>query len=75
MLKVYDTATAPTCGAGVPIVRLVCPGATAGGNGTIRVKNGKTYSDGLGYCGTGALADADTTAISANSVAVNMDFQ
>jgi hypothetical protein len=65
VVKLYDSATAPTCGSGTPFARLVCPGASAGAVSQLNLSNGKLFANGLGYCVTGALADADTTARSA----------
>jgi hypothetical protein len=58
-LKLYDTATAPTCGSGTPVATLAVP------NGGAPVKFGTPlglgFVNGIGFCITGAIADADTT--------------
>lgn len=75
VVKFYDSAVAPTCGSGTPFFRLVCPGATTGGNGMANAPNGKQFASGLGYCVSGGLADGDVSVLSANSVSVSMDYQ
>ena len=64
-LKLYDKATAPTCGTDTPIATILLPV-----NGTVVVAPtfGVGVVNGLGYCITGGAADTDTTAVAANQV-------
>jgi len=76
-LKFYDTAVAPTCGSGTPSKRIMIPVAASAANGNfenIDFTFGTKFFQGIGYCVTGALPDADTTAITANSVLINIDW-
>lgn len=77
-LKIYDSASA-TCGSGTPIKRILIPqnSTAANGGGTV-ISFGPTgivTSTGFSYCVTGGIADADTTAIGANTVTVNADYK
>lgn len=55
-LKLYNKATAPTCGTDTPFMRIPLPPGIAG-----LAINGAQFPLGIGYCLTGALADNDTT--------------
>jgi hypothetical protein len=68
-LKLYDTATAPTCGSGTPYAVFGIPGnlALAGSNFTPATTI--LFTKGIGYCITGAAANADTTAVGVGQVA------
>lgn len=77
-LKLYNKATAPTCGTDTPVKRLIIPAAATAANGAgsnITFAAGVYFNTGLGYCITGGLADSDTTAVAANTVLVNIDWQ
>lgn len=65
-VKFYNKATAPTVGTDTPIwTVLVAAGATI----TIQMDmNPLRFSTGIAYAITGAVADADTTAVAANDV-------
>lgn len=77
-LKIYDSASA-TCGSGTPIKRILIPqnSTAANGGGTVISFGpaGIVTSTGFSYCITGLIADADTTAIGANTVAFNADYK
>lgn len=74
-LKIYDTATSPTPGAGTPMVRLMVP-AGASGAGVVRsYENGLIFANGIGYCFTGGIADNDTTSVSASEFIVNIYYK
>jgi hypothetical protein len=76
-LKLYDSATAPTCGSGTPVKRLLIPVASTAANGggsNITFPSPIKFTNGIGYCVTGGITDADTTALTANTVAVNIDW-
>ena len=77
-LKLYNSATAPTCGSGTPYVRYLIPAnstAALGAGSNIGSGVGHAFSAGIGYCVTGALANADTTAITASSVTVSIWYK
>jgi hypothetical protein len=77
-VKVYDSASAPTCGSGTPVGRHIIPANSAAANGSgndIVFPLGKAFASGIGYCVTALLPDADTTALTANTVAVNFDWK
>lgn len=65
-IKFYDKASAPTVGTDVPAFTVALPA-----NGIPVVLNseaGIDFGTGLAYAITGAVGDADTTAVSANDV-------
>lgn len=64
-LKLYNKATAPTCGTDTPVATLLVP---TGGQVSVPGSFGVPFSLGLGYCITGGAADSDTTAVTANQV-------
>lgn len=74
-LKFYNTASTPTGGSGTPVLRLLIPGNTSGAAGAFEFSNGIAFSSGIGFTITGAVADNDTTAISANEVIVNVIYK
>lgn len=71
-LKLYNKATAPTCGTDTPAWTIPVPfGASSSGGGvTVPMGQGLIFSSGLGFCLTGAIADSDTT-VAATGVAIN----
>jgi hypothetical protein len=76
-LKLYDSASAPTCGAGTPVKVLPIPVSSTAANGAgsnVTISVGAKFANGIGYCVTGALPNADTTALTANNVLVNIDW-
>ena len=75
-LKLYNSASAPTCGAGTIVARYLIPGAASGGAGSnVVIPLGKSFSTGIAYCITGGIADADTTAVAASAYIVNMTYK
>lgn len=66
-LKLYNKATAPTCGTDTPAQTILLP---AGQSVPIDFGLGQLYPAGLGMCLTGAIADNDATN-AATGVAVN----
>jgi hypothetical protein len=77
-LKLYDKATAPTCGTDTPIKRLIIPAATTAANGAlsnIEFPAGIRFNLGIGYCVTTGITDADTTAPAANTFLINVDWR
>lgn len=74
-LKLYNSATAPTCGSGTPVARYIIPASTAGAGSNIDVSVGAEYTTGIGYCVTAGIADSDTTAVAASSYIVNIVYK
>lgn len=64
-LKFYNKATAPTVGTDTPLFTIP---VNAGETVSFANDIGITFSLGIGLAVTGALADADTTAVAANSL-------
>lgn len=61
-LKLYNTATIPSCGSGVPVWTIPIPqGAGAGAGVSLPSTDGIMFSLGLGACITGGIADNDNT--------------
>jgi len=69
-LKLYDTATAPTCGAGTPVwtVPSFASGTPAGGAALALI-----FASGVGFCVTGGVADLDTSPAPAG-VVIDLGF-
>lgn len=68
-LKVYDTATAPTCGSGTPKIRLPLPPQSTGGGSPTPLPP-VTMVFGVGFCLTSGIADNDS-GNAATGVALN----
>jgi len=73
-LKFHNTAGTPTAGSGVTDTFLI-PGNTAGAGVVINIDKGIAFSTGIGVSITGAIADADTTAIGASDVVLNIYYK
>jgi hypothetical protein len=71
-LKLYDSATAPTAGSGTPKKRIMIP---ANGGVEASYDNGDAFTAGIGFTTTGAIGDADTTAVAASTFLVNMSYK
>jgi len=72
-VKLYNKATAPTVGTDVPAMILPIPAAVSGVPGVCMLPigfSGFRFALGLGIAITGAVADADTTAVAAGQVKV-----
>lgn len=78
-VKLYDTATAPTCGSGTPIRRFMIPANSTAANGAgsnIPLgTSGIAFVNGIGLCVTGGIADADTTAPTASVATVGLSYK
>ena len=71
-LKIYNTASVPTCGSGTPVARYEIP---ASGGFVSEISNGIAFSSGIGFCVTGGQADSDTTAPGASNYIVNFYYR
>jgi len=77
-LKLYDTASAPTCGSGAPVKRLIIPAAATAADGAgsnVTIPLGLAFANGIGLCVTAGIADADATAPAASTFLVNLDYK
>jgi hypothetical protein len=74
-LKLYNKATAPTCGTDVPVWTVPIPyGASNSGGGVSHSSPaGMLFSLGLGFCLTSGIADNDTGA-AATGITINLGF-
>jgi hypothetical protein len=78
-VKLYNTASAPTCGSGTPVLRFEIPvnastAADGAGSNPVISAVGIAFSAGIGMCVTGGIADADTTTPTASVAIVNVNF-
>ena len=78
-LKLYNKTSAPVPGTDVPALTIVLPGAASAStpvtvsiNQALTGDLGVLFNTGIGFAITGAVADADTTAIAAGDVLVNL---
>lgn len=71
-IKLYNSATIPTAGAGTPFMTVGIPAGT-GGNVTF-AGGGIPFSAGIGYTITKLPADADTTVLVANDLILNLFY-
>ena len=71
-LKLYDKATAPTVGTDTPVNTLLIPGNATGAGGTLNLMPGAFFDLGLWFGLTTVVADADTGAVAADEIVVNM---
>ena len=73
-LKLYNKASAPTVGSETPVATYLIPGNTAGAGFVITTPNGMAYSTGIAFALTTGIADADTGAVAANEIVVNINY-
>lgn len=71
-VKLYNTASAPTCNSST-VVKTIPVFASAGA--LLDYEEGLEFLTGISFCVTGALADNDNTAISANDIVVAIDYK
>lgn len=74
-VKLYNKATAPTVGTDIPEMVIPVPAAVLGVPGVAELSpgfNAYRFPLGLGIAITGAVADADTTAVAAGQVKVKL---
>ena len=74
-LKLYNKATAPTVGTDVPVMTIAIPGNTAGAGANVEFTTGIAFSTGIAYALTTGVADADTAAVAANEIVVNLMYK
>lgn len=74
--KLYNKASAPTVGTDTPVQVYGIPGATTGGGIAIPLpEKGLGFSTGIAFAIVTGAADADTNAVAANEVIVNLGYQ
>jgi hypothetical protein len=76
-LKLYNKATAPTCGTDTPIAVFMIPAnstAANGGGSNVSLPVGKTFTTGIGYCIVTGIANNDNTSVAAATFAINIDW-
>lgn len=71
-LKLYNKATAPTCGTDTPVLRVMIPPATC--TSAISFPTGIFFGSGIGFCIVTGITDADNTSTAANEQIINIAF-
>lgn len=76
-VKLYDKATAPTCGTDTPVKRLLIPAAATAANGAVSnvpFTGGVKFANGIGFCVVTGIGDSDNTPPTATTYLVNIDW-
>lgn len=71
-LKLYNKATAPTCGTDTPVMRFALP---VNNCTTFTVNTGAVFSAGIGYCIVTGAADSDNTSTAASEQTVQIVYK
>lgn len=71
-VKFYNKASAPTVGTDTPVQTYLVP---PGGGIVLEWSNGLAFATGIAYAVTGAYTDADTTAVNAGDVLLNLGYK
>jgi hypothetical protein len=74
-LKLYNKASAPTVGTDTPVHVYAIPGATTGGGFTKSIPVGMEFTTGIAFALTTGITDADTGAVAASEILVNIDYK
>lgn len=75
-LKLYNKASAPTVGTDTPVLTLPIPGNASGAGFVLDTGGmGIAFATGIALAITGAVTDADTTAVALNEVVVNLLYK
>lgn len=74
-LKLYDKATAPTVGTDAPVHTVLIPGGTDGGGNNLAIPAGLAFSNGIAFALTANPEAADTTAVPADEITVNLGYK
>jgi hypothetical protein len=72
-LKLYNKATAPTCGTDIPALRVMIPATNC--TQPIVVPFGLSFPLGIGICIVTGATDADNTSTAANEQTVNIAYK
>lgn len=71
-VKLYNKASSPTVGTDTPVWVIAVP---AGGAANMEWTNGLAFPIGIAYATTTGIADADTAAVAANDLAINLAYK
>jgi hypothetical protein len=74
-LKFYNKASAPTVGTDVPVLTFAVPGNAAGAGFLVEVTNGLVFSTGIAFALTTGSSTADTGAVAASDLIVNLGYK
>lgn len=74
-VKLYDKATAPTCGTDTPVMVLTAIGGATGPCNIFNSTTGLTFTLGIGYCIVTGATDADNTATAANEQFLTIGYK
>lgn len=74
-LKLYDKASSPVVGTDVPVATYLIPGNTAGTGFRLLIPHGLAFAAGIALALTTGVADADTGAVAANDIVVNLEYK
>lgn len=70
--KLYNKASAPTVGTDTPVMTIPIPG---GSGANVEFANGIAFATGIAYALTTGVADADTAAVAANEIVINLLYR
>lgn len=73
-VRLYNLATSPIT-TDTPVYRAIVPGNTAGAGFVVALPPGIAFGTGIGIRVTGGIADADATALAANTVIGNVFYK
>jgi hypothetical protein len=74
-LKIYNKASAPTVGTDTPIKVIAIPGATTGAGSNVPIPSvGIALGTGIAFAITTGITTADTGAVAASEILVNIDY-
>lgn len=75
-LKIYNKASAPTVGTDTPVLTLPIPGNAAGAGFALDTGGmGIAFATGIALALTTGIADADTGAVAANEIVINLLYK
>lgn len=74
-LKLYDKASAPTVGTDVPKKTIMIPGSTTGAGAVFGWDIGIEFLLGIAIAITTGPTDADTGAVAASDILINLDYK
>jgi len=72
-IKFFNSASAPTLGAGTPVLTFMIPPGSSGLQ--ITAEQGLAFGAGIGYTLSTGAADTDTGVVAANEVIVNLGYR
>lgn len=72
-LKLYDKATAPTCGTDTPVAVYLIPPSNSGNN--VNTTVGKAFTLGIGFCLVTGIGNSDNTSVPASTIVLNIDYK